>query len=117
MAAKPVVAGVDGSPESIRAVEWAAREAVLRGTTLRIVAAPAMPPRMTPNPATDDTVAGMIERGMARALATAATAAAEDAPDLAIETQLLSGAPAEALVKSGNDAMMLVIGSRGAGGP
>ena len=31
MAAKPVVAGTDGSPESVRAVQWAAREAALRG--------------------------------------------------------------------------------------
>jgi nucleotide-binding universal stress UspA family protein len=36
MAAKPVVAGTDGSEESMRAVEWAAREAVLRGAPLRI---------------------------------------------------------------------------------
>jgi len=31
MASKPIVAGTDGSEESLRAVEWAAREAVLRG--------------------------------------------------------------------------------------
>ena len=30
MATKPVIAGADGSQESLRAVEWAAREAVLR---------------------------------------------------------------------------------------
>src|SRR5689334_7791160 len=41
MAAKPIVAGTDGSEESLRAVDWAAREAVLRGAPLRIVAAAA----------------------------------------------------------------------------
>ena len=30
MAAKPIVAGTDGSEESLRAVDWAAREAALR---------------------------------------------------------------------------------------
>ena len=61
MATKPVIAGTDGSQESMRAVEWAAREAVLYAAPLRIVAIPVMPPRMTPNPATPDTVAGLIE--------------------------------------------------------
>ena len=46
MAAKPIVAGTDGSEESLRAVDWAAREAALRGAPLRIAAAAAAPPRM-----------------------------------------------------------------------
>ena len=46
MAAKPIVAGTDGSEESLRAVDWAAREAVLRGAPLRIVSAAALLPRM-----------------------------------------------------------------------
>ena len=37
MAEKPIVAATDGSEESLRAVDWAAREAVLRGAPLRIV--------------------------------------------------------------------------------
>ena len=46
MAAKPIVAGTDGSEESLRAVDWAAREAVLRGAPLRIVSAASLLPRM-----------------------------------------------------------------------
>jgi nucleotide-binding universal stress UspA family protein len=46
MAPKPIVTGTDGSEESLRAVDWAAREAALRGAPLRIVAAPALLPRM-----------------------------------------------------------------------
>jgi nucleotide-binding universal stress UspA family protein len=46
MAAKPIVAGTDGSVESLRAVDWAAREAALRGAPLRIVAVGAAPPGM-----------------------------------------------------------------------
>jgi nucleotide-binding universal stress UspA family protein len=117
MAAKPVLAGVDGSPESVRAVEWAAREAALRGTSLRIVAVVSMPPRMTPNPATDDTVAGHIEQATAGALTAAASQAAAAAPGLDVNTQLLEHtAPATALVDASRNALMLVVGSRGAGG-
>ena len=75
-----------------------------------------LPPRMTPNPATPDTVAGLIEHSTSRALAAAAQQAAALEPDLGIETQLLEGAPAEVLVAAGQDASMLVLGSRGAGG-
>jgi nucleotide-binding universal stress UspA family protein len=97
-------------------VEWAAREATLRGTSLRIVAVPVLPPRMRPNPATPETVAGLIERSMNRALAAAAQRAAALEPNLAIETQMLDGVPAEILTEAGRDASMLVLGSRGAGG-
>ena len=116
MAMKPVIVGTDGSQESLRAAEWAAREAALRGAPLRILAIPVLPPRMTPNPATPDTVAGLIEHSTSRALAAAAQQAAALEPDLAIETQLLEGAPADVLVAAGQDASMLVLGSRGAGG-
>ena len=44
MAEKPIVAATDGSEESLRAVDWAAREAELRGLPLRIVSAAALPP-------------------------------------------------------------------------
>ena len=41
MATKPVTVGVDGSEESLRAVEWAALEARRHASPLRIVSAPA----------------------------------------------------------------------------
>jgi nucleotide-binding universal stress UspA family protein len=43
MTAEPLVAATDGSEESLRAVEWAAREATFRGSSLRIVAAVQVP--------------------------------------------------------------------------
>ncbi len=117
MATKPVVAGADGSPESVQAVQWAAREAALRRTSLRIVSIASMPPRMSPNPATHDTVAGHIEAAATEALSAAASQAAGAASGVAIETKLIEHtAPASALVDCGQDALMLVLGSRGAGG-
>ena len=43
MSAKAIVAATDGSGESLRAVEWAAREAMLRSVPLRIVSAASLP--------------------------------------------------------------------------
>src|ERR1700734_4035295 len=116
MATKPVIAGADGSQESLRAVEWAAREAVLRGTSLRIVSVPGLPRRMTAIPATPGTVSDVVEKSTSEALTPAAEQAAAQQPGLAVDTQLVAGAPAEVLVAAGQDASMVVLGSRGDGG-
>ena len=116
MATKPVIVGADGSRESLRAVEWAAREAALRGTSLRIVAVPPLPPRMTSTPATPGTVSDVVEQSTSEALAAAAQQAAAQQPSLTIETHLVAGAPAEVLTDAAEDAALLVLGSRGAGG-
>jgi nucleotide-binding universal stress UspA family protein len=117
MAAKPIVAGTDGSEESLRAVDWAAREAALRGAPLRIVAAAALLPRMMSRAGATDysSVADLIVRERDSALPAAAERAAKAAPGVLINTDQLSGAPAEAIVASGSGALMLVVGSRGTG--
>jgi nucleotide-binding universal stress UspA family protein len=117
MAAKPIVAGTDGSEESLRAVDWAAREAALRGSPLRIVAAATLLPRMMPRTNTSeyDTVTNVLVSERDNALATAAERAAKAAHGVLIDTDELSGPPAEAIVASGSGALMLVVGSRGIG--
>jgi nucleotide-binding universal stress UspA family protein len=82
MAAKPIVAGTDGSEESLRAVDWAAREAALRGAPLRIVAAAALLPRMASRVGTVeyDTVTDVLLKERDRALTTAAERATRTAP-------------------------------------
>jgi nucleotide-binding universal stress UspA family protein len=89
-----MVAGVDGSEQALRAVEWAAREAVRRKAPLRIVSVSAMP----------------------QVLAAAVTRVREVAPGLPVDTELVAGAPAQALTACGAGASMLVVGARGAGG-
>ena len=117
MATPPVVAATDGSEESTRAVEWAAREADLRGAPLRIVSAIGLLPRMIGRPGGPglDTVAGAIAKDRDRALAAAATRATQLALDLLIDTGRLDGPPARAVTQSGSGAQLLVVGSRGAG--
>ena len=117
MSAKPIVAATDGSEQSLRAVEWAAREAVLRGSPLRIVSAAALLPRMIGGHAASDydTVADVLREGRDHALALAADRATKTAPGLLIDADNLTGAPAEAVTESGSGALMLVVGSRGVG--
>ena len=118
MASKPIVAGTDGSEESLRAVDWAAREAALRGAPLRIVSAAALLPRMASRVDASEEYADVTDvllQDRDRALAAAAERAAKTAPGLLIDTDQLSGAPAQAVTDSGSGALMLVVGSRGRG--
>ncbi len=119
MAAKPVVAGTDGSLESLRAVDWAAREAVLRGLPLRIVSAAALPPRMAEQHREEvsglDTVSDALRKNRDHALAAAAERVRAAAPDLVVDVDTLAGAPAHALTEAGSGASMLVVGARGIG--
>jgi nucleotide-binding universal stress UspA family protein len=107
---------VDGSEESLRAVEWAAREAHRHGAPLWLVSAPAMPPRMLASDPAPQGVTKVLGSMPRRALAEAITRAGEVAPDLLIDTDLLTGPPALMVTGSGSGALMLVVGARGAGG-
>jgi nucleotide-binding universal stress UspA family protein len=117
MSAKPIVVASDGSEESLRAVDWAAREAVLRGAPLRIVSAPGLLPRMVGSQGHSDyeTVSDVIRDESDHALAAATARAAKAAPDLLIDADHLTGGPAEAVTEAGSGALMLVVGSRGVG--
>jgi nucleotide-binding universal stress UspA family protein len=117
MTTKPIVAGTDGSGDSLRAVEWAAREAALRRVPLQIVCVPAHSPRMSRHqpPGRPDDVAEAWYEPYACALAAASERASGLEPELAIETRLLFGPPARTLAETTADASMLVVGSRGAG--
>jgi nucleotide-binding universal stress UspA family protein len=117
MSAMPIVAASDGSEESLRAVDWAAREAVLRGAPLRIVSAPGLLPRMVGSQGHSEyeTVSDVIRDESDHALTAATARAAKVAPDLLIDADHLDGAPADAVTAAGSGALMLVVGSRGVG--
>jgi nucleotide-binding universal stress UspA family protein len=117
MKAGPIVAATDGSEESLRAVDWAAREAELRGLPLRIVSAAALPPRMAEHQTASGvpTVADTVVSNRDRALAAAAQRATAAAPDILVDADGLGGSPAQAITEAGSGASMLVVGSRGMG--
>jgi nucleotide-binding universal stress UspA family protein len=116
MTMMPVVTGVDGSEESLRAVEWAVLEARRCGAPLRIVAAPAPLPRMRVRPEDPGAATARLQDEPCRALDAALTRAREIAPGQLIDVDLLAGPPALAVTQSGSGALMLVVGARGAGG-
>jgi nucleotide-binding universal stress UspA family protein len=117
MSAQPIVAATDGSEESLRAVDWAAREAMLRGAPLRVVCAAALLPRTVSGHGMSDydTVADTIRKHRDQALAAATERAAQAGPGLLIDADHLDASPAEAVTAAGSGALMLVVGSRGNG--
>ncbi len=93
MTTKPVIVGVDGSEQSLLAVEWAALEARRHFLPLRIMSAPAAVPRTHAYHASPAEVAAALRGISARALAAAITRAEEVAPGLPVDTGLLTGPP------------------------
>jgi nucleotide-binding universal stress UspA family protein len=113
-----IVAAADGSEQSLRAVEWAACEAAMRGAALQIVTVPVLRRRMAWESGPEgapQAVADAIVRSCDRVLARAAGRAAEVEPGLDVRTALWSGPPARALCEAASHASMLVAGSRGSG--
>ena len=113
MATKPVIVGVDGSEESLRAVEWAALEARRRGSPLRMVSAPAAMPRMHAYHASPAEIAAALRGISARALAAAITRVEGDpGPGPAGGYRPAGSGPAAvAVADCGSDASMLVVGA------
>jgi nucleotide-binding universal stress UspA family protein len=115
--AAAIVVGVDGSPPSLRALDWAARGAVARHRPLRIVHAfqwPLTNELMGP-PAVGPPDAGP-QHAAERVLSAAADRARAAAPTLAVSTELPADLPAAALIAASQDADLLVVGNRGHGG-
>ena len=115
MAIKPIVVGTDGSGPSLRAVDWAAREAVLRDVPLRIVSVCAIKPRtswVTPH----DSGCGTLWETAGQALQEAGDRADMAAHGLTIDTSLLVGEPGPVLADAAANTLMLVVGWGGVSG-
>ncbi len=113
-----ILVGVDGSGHSQRALEWAAREAALRHTSLTVLTV-------------DQAVAGYwggtlhyaqdeTRTDKARAAAQAETdntlASLSDGQPASVTVSAVHGIPAEELINASADADLIVLGSRGGGG-
>jgi len=108
-----IVVGVDGSPSSLGALSWAARQAALTGSTLEIVAAWEWPSSYgwaVPVPDDFDP-----EADAWKALDPTVAGVQAEYPDLRLEPRVVSGHPAPILVKASEGADLLVVGSRGHG--
>ncbi|WP_306191517.1 universal stress protein [Streptomyces sp. MK5] len=106
-----VTAGVDGSPESLAAAEWAAHEAELRGLPLHLVHAWDWQRHAQPVPAEP----AHRHRG-GRVLREAAERLRLGHPDLEVTSEQAALPPVTALLAASEDADALVVGSRGVSG-
>lgn len=109
-----VVIGVDGSPESVAALKWAAAYGAATGARLRAVMAwhyPA-PVGIAPVGVAPAAISEEVRQQMTESLA---KAVAEAAADAEIEQEVGYGHPAQVLIDQSADADLLVVGSRGHG--
>ncbi|MEV4439543.1 universal stress protein, partial [Streptomyces sp. NPDC049577] len=109
---RPVVAGVDGSEESLAAADWAAREAETRGVPLRVVHALEW---RTGNVQFSPGVSAQREWAQSR-IEEVRQAMAEARPRLGLTVEEVDELPAKALLDAAREAELLVLGSRGFGG-
>jgi len=111
-----IVVGVDGSACADAALEFAAREAALRGARLRIVSAWEIIAALAPVcPYPTVAVCGFKEQAES-AVQIALARAAELEPKVPTEGTVLQGQPAQVLIEEAKDAALLVVGNRGRGG-
>jgi nucleotide-binding universal stress UspA family protein len=102
---------VDGSPESLAAADWAAREAGLRGMPLRIVHAWLWQPLDVPIVQERETQAQSADA----VLREAETYVSGRYPDLSVTAEVVPDTAVSALLAEADRAGMLVLGSRGHG--
>lgn len=113
-----IVVGVDGSEPAERALEWAAREAKLRDSSLEVVSAWEAPvvyvgagaAAAAVNPSLRDAVAARAEETADHACRRA------EALGALAEPRAVEGHPASVLAEVSEGAELLVVGSRGRGG-
>ncbi|MBO1413084.1 universal stress protein [Streptomyces sp. FH025] len=110
----PVVVGVDGSERSLRALIWAANDAALHGCPLLV--AHVLPGWEADFPFFPPGRAQGLSRRGAEILAEAVAIAKENHPDLEVESDQVSGSPAEVLRGASERARCVVLGARGEGG-
>jgi nucleotide-binding universal stress UspA family protein len=114
-AGQPVIVGVDGSKPALDAVRWAAREAELRGATLRLVHAFGWMRVADPDDYPE------LELAYRKALLKDAQEWLADAarlvlPSVEVVTEVLDDFPIPRLVTESRNAQLVVIGDRGLGG-
>ncbi|MFI1290596.1 universal stress protein [Streptomyces sp. NPDC020792] len=111
---RTITVGLDGSPESRAAAEWAAREAQLRGLPVKLLQVwePVPEPVALAQLLSADTHQHWTER----VLREVAEELRSRHPGVEVTTAHVTGKPAEALARAARDAELLVLGSRGLGG-
>jgi len=107
-----IVVGADGSPPSIKAVQWADRQARLTGADLHVVTGWEVRPTIYIVPTYTE---ADYERDARKVLDKTVAEALGAEPGEHVTSTLYEGRPARALVVAADRAELLVIGSHGQG--
>jgi nucleotide-binding universal stress UspA family protein len=108
-----IVVGIDGSPSSLGALSWAARQAQRTGSSLEVVMTWEWPPSYGWAVAVPDDFDP--EEDVRKALVAAVKRVRAEYPNLRIDPIVVKGHPAPILVEASKGADLLVVGSRGHG--
>lgn len=112
-----IVVGIDGSEGAARALEFAAKEATLRGCGLRVVAVWHVPvPAYSAGMLAPSFSIDEFEHSMKAAADRQVSEVLAAYPDLPHELVVQEGNAAHVLLEQSSGADMLVLGSRGLGG-
>ena len=120
---QPIIVGVDGSPVSLVAVDWAAHTAALRGVALKLVHVLNPPVVMAfpevPMPSgylqwQEDAGRSLLATAVKTA-EEAALAAGTGSRPITVTTEMVSGSSVPALAELSGQAQMIVVGCRGRG--
>jgi nucleotide-binding universal stress UspA family protein len=107
-----IVVGADGSPPSIKAVQWADRQARMTGADLRVITGWEVPPTIYIVPTYTE---ADYERDARDVLNKTVAEALGPEPGAHVTSTLYEARPARALVVAADRAELLVIGSHGRG--
>jgi nucleotide-binding universal stress UspA family protein len=113
-----ITVGVDGSDNSLRALEWAMKEAAVRHSALTVLTVNVVPvsawdtPIILPEDKTEEEKA---RHAAEEAVAKVASRLGASQP-ASVSVRAVSGLPAEQLIIASRDSELLVVGSRGGGG-
>ncbi len=113
-----IVVGFDGSAHSEHSIDWAIKEAALRHAPLTVLAVhPVAVSAWTLSPITYPADEADVAKARAAAQASVDKVASQIGGERpAVTVRAISGVPAEELIKAGEGADLLVVGSRGSGG-
>lgn len=111
---RTITVGLDGSPESRAAAEWAAREAQLRGLPVKILHVW----EPVPDPMTQAPLLGgeTLQRWSEKIPRHSAEGLRLRHPGVEVTAEHLAGRPSEVLSEAAKNAELLVLGSRGLSG-
>jgi nucleotide-binding universal stress UspA family protein len=114
-----ITVGVDGSDHSRRALDWAVREAGLRGAPLTVLAVYQVASNhWTGNPEhypSDQPATEAVRKAAEEAVQQAVSQAGDPGP-ASVTVRAVSGLPAQELVGASSDSDLVVVGTRGGGG-